>query len=470
MPDQQTIRIAAAAHRPASPPAASPPTSSTTCCAAAGRSTTSWSRSASRLALADRDRALVRSSSQPCCAGSAPCGICSAASSNAGFPPMRRASKTVLLIGAAQILFLDVPDHAAVDLAVRLAQADRRAAHYSGLINAVLRRVAREARPDSPSSTSRCSTRPHWLMAALDAHYGDETARAIAMAHAPRAAARSHGEGAIRKLGGSACAAACCRPARVRTVAHGPISLLPGYADGAWWVQDAAAALPARLLGDIARQARRRPLRRARRQDRAARAAGAQVHRGRPLGQRGWSALRENLARLRPHGRDRRGRRRRMAGAARSTPCCSTRPARRPARSAAIPTSPGSRARTTSRKLVGLQRRLLDRAVDAAQARRPARLLHLLARSPRKASSRSQALLAPRAGVCAASRSRPTRSAASPNASRRRATCARCPATGLDADTAHGRARRLLRRPAGAELTGLVARPVGSPFHAFAIP
>ncbi len=37
----------------------------------------------------------------------------------------------------------------------------------------------------------------------------------------------------------------------VRTVAHGPVSRLPGYAEGAWWVQDAAAALPARLLGDI---------------------------------------------------------------------------------------------------------------------------------------------------------------------------------------------------------------------------
>jgi 16S rRNA (cytosine967-C5)-methyltransferase len=37
----------------------------------------------------------------------------------------------------------------------------------------------------------------------------------------------------------------------VRTVAHGPISRMPGFAEGAWWVQDAAAALPARLLGDV---------------------------------------------------------------------------------------------------------------------------------------------------------------------------------------------------------------------------
>jgi 16S rRNA (cytosine967-C5)-methyltransferase len=33
---------------------------------------------------------------------------------------------------------------------------------------------------------------------------------------------------------------------------HGPVPRLPGYADGAWWVQDAAAALPAQLLGEVA--------------------------------------------------------------------------------------------------------------------------------------------------------------------------------------------------------------------------
>ena len=53
------------------------------------------------------------------------------------------------------------------------------------------------------------------------------------------------------KSGPSACAAACCRPAPCARIAHGAISLLPGFTEGAWWVQDAAAALPARLLGDV---------------------------------------------------------------------------------------------------------------------------------------------------------------------------------------------------------------------------
>ena len=98
--------------------------------------------------------------SRPCCAGSAPCAICSALLER-GLPPQAPRVETALLIGAAQILFLDVPDHAAVDLSVRLVQADRHAARYAGLVNAVLRRIAREGAARSPRSTRRRSTRPN---------------------------------------------------------------------------------------------------------------------------------------------------------------------------------------------------------------------------------------------------------------------------------------------------------------------
>src|SRR5262249_23937084 len=40
----------------------------------------------------------------------------------------------------------------------------------------------------------------------------------------------------------------------LRRTIGGAISDLPGYADGAWWVQDVAASLPARLLGTLANQ------------------------------------------------------------------------------------------------------------------------------------------------------------------------------------------------------------------------
>ena len=61
-----------------------------------------------------------------------------------GPPPQAPRVETALLLGAAQILFLNVPDHAAVDLSVRLVRADRQALHFAGLVNAVLRRVTRE--------------------------------------------------------------------------------------------------------------------------------------------------------------------------------------------------------------------------------------------------------------------------------------------------------------------------------------
>ena len=84
----------------------------------------------------------------------------SAAISSAAFPPTRRGSKTALLIGAAQILLLEVPDHAAVDLSVRLVQADRRAARYAGLVNAVLRRIARDGAHASAALDTARSTPP----------------------------------------------------------------------------------------------------------------------------------------------------------------------------------------------------------------------------------------------------------------------------------------------------------------------
>src|SRR5499426_1846554 len=91
--------------------------------------------------------------------------------------------ETVLLLGAAQILLLDVPDHAAVDLAVRLARADRRAARYAGLVNAVLRRIAEHGRDRLKGVDTVALDTPPWLMARWTRAYGAETTRAIAQAN-----------------------------------------------------------------------------------------------------------------------------------------------------------------------------------------------------------------------------------------------------------------------------------------------
>ncbi len=100
-----------------------------------------------------------------------------------GTPAQAPRVETALLIGAAQILFLDVPDHAAVDLSVRLAQADRYAAHYAKLVNAVLRRLAREGKALLAGLDLPALDTPPWLMARWTATYGAETAHAIAAAN-----------------------------------------------------------------------------------------------------------------------------------------------------------------------------------------------------------------------------------------------------------------------------------------------
>jgi 16S rRNA (cytosine967-C5)-methyltransferase len=167
-----------------------------------------------------------------------------------GLPGQAPRVETALLIGAAQLLFLNVPDHAAVDLSVRLAQADRRAGAFAGLINAVLRRVAREGAARLAALDTSALDTPAWLMTRWTAAYGAAPARAIAVANRNEPAldltVKSDPEYWAEKLGGRVL------PTRsVRLIASGAVSALPGFAEGAWWVQDAGASLPARLLGEV---------------------------------------------------------------------------------------------------------------------------------------------------------------------------------------------------------------------------
>jgi 16S rRNA (cytosine967-C5)-methyltransferase len=168
-----------------------------------------------------------------------------------GTPAQAPRVETALLLGAAQILFLDVPDHAAVDLSVRLARADSEACHFAGLVNAVLRRVAREgaeklARLDAPLLDT-----PPWLMERWTETYGEAAARDIAVAHGREPAldltVKAEAQTWAARLDGRV-----LPTGTVRTIAHGAVTALPGFSEGAWWVQDAAAALPAHLLGAIA--------------------------------------------------------------------------------------------------------------------------------------------------------------------------------------------------------------------------
>jgi 16S rRNA (cytosine967-C5)-methyltransferase len=167
-----------------------------------------------------------------------------------GIPAHSARAETALLIGAAQILWLDVPDHAAVDLSVRLVQADRHARRFVGLVNAVLRRVAQNAAEQLRDLDAAALDTPDWLMARWQRSYGPDQARAIAAAnrHEPALDLTVKNDAAhwAERLGGRV-----LPTGTVRAVVHGPVPRLPGYDEGAWWVQDAAAALPAQLLGDV---------------------------------------------------------------------------------------------------------------------------------------------------------------------------------------------------------------------------
>src|SRR6516164_3328027 len=127
-------------------------------------------------ALADRDRALVRNLAATVLRRLGTLRHLLGTLLERGPPGEAPRVETALLIGAAQILWLEVPDHAAVDLAVRLVQADRRGARYAGVVNAVLRRVIREgAKPLADIDAATLDT-PPWLMARWVASYGMATA------------------------------------------------------------------------------------------------------------------------------------------------------------------------------------------------------------------------------------------------------------------------------------------------------
>jgi 16S rRNA (cytosine967-C5)-methyltransferase len=144
----------------------------------------------------------------------------------------------VLRLGAAGLLLLDTPPHAAVATAVALSRS-RRLHAFAGLVNAVLRRLA-EAGPAALAELDgpRLDT-PAWLWAS----WGPE-ARAIALAHQHEAPLDlTLRPGALPPDG-----AETLPTGSVRLPAGTAVTPLAGFEQGAFWVQDAAAALPARLL------------------------------------------------------------------------------------------------------------------------------------------------------------------------------------------------------------------------------
>ncbi len=156
----------------------------------------------------------------------------------------------IMIAGACELLFLKTPPHAAVDGANRLAQADHNAVHFKPLINAVLRRIAREGEGVITVQDAAALNTPDWLWPRWLHAYGEAEARAIASVHLmippldlsfsgdppsiPDAVSLASGRSRIRRAG--------------------RVDELSGYQEGRWWVQDFAASLPVELFGGVAGQ------------------------------------------------------------------------------------------------------------------------------------------------------------------------------------------------------------------------
>jgi 16S rRNA (cytosine967-C5)-methyltransferase len=128
----------------------------------------------------------------------------------------------------------------------------RRHSGHAALINAILRRLVTDAAALAAGQDAARLNTPDWLWESWVAAYGETTARAIAMAHLREAPLDLSVNGEADPALVTSLAAQVLPTGTLRLAApRGPIPALPGFAEGAWWVQDAAAALPARLLGDV---------------------------------------------------------------------------------------------------------------------------------------------------------------------------------------------------------------------------
>ncbi len=148
----------------------------------------------------------------------------------------------VLRTGAAQLLFLKTPVHAAVGESVGLLKRSSKTRAYAGMVNAVLRKVASEG-PKLAANTPPSANLPGWVRASWESAYGKPAMRRMArqLAQDPPLDIHVRGDAAewAEKLGGSVLSPWC-----VRLSSAGHVPDLPGYEDGHWWVQDLASSFP----------------------------------------------------------------------------------------------------------------------------------------------------------------------------------------------------------------------------------
>ena len=165
-------------------------------------------------------------------------------------PPARRQyiASLIMQLAITEIVWLDAPPYAAIDQAVRLARA-REQSHLHGLINASLKRIATDHQNGTGFKANPSANYPDWLKTRLIADWGQARADALmAMLLDPPAldlTTKNAPETWAGRLGGVALPQGSVR------LGDGTPQNLEGYKEGQWWVQDAAASMAVKLLGDI---------------------------------------------------------------------------------------------------------------------------------------------------------------------------------------------------------------------------
>lgn len=160
----------------------------------------------------------------------------------------RRTARNILRLAVAQLVFLGTPPHAAVAESVALARS--RVPGRAGFVNAVCRRLAASPPTPLPDPEAARIDTPAWLFGRWCGTYGEPTAVAVARQHLREPPldlqVRERPQEWAQRLG-----AELLPDGTLRRPAGGLVEELPGYDEGAFWVQDVAATLPARLLGDV---------------------------------------------------------------------------------------------------------------------------------------------------------------------------------------------------------------------------
>lgn len=159
--------------------------------------------------------------------------------------------KLILYLGIAQILYMNVADHAAIDTSNRLAESENMP-KKKAFVNALLRRLQREHQELMKKIDIVKSAVPEWLLGTWVQDYGLKAAADITQALLAEApldiTVKSEDE---THYWAGEFGASTLSTGSLRLLENPGVQSMPGFDNGSWWVQDASAALPAKLLSNV---------------------------------------------------------------------------------------------------------------------------------------------------------------------------------------------------------------------------